>query len=200
MVENSKSRLDTYLTPLMIAIVGTIGTYFITHHQNQNAKLSMNVQIESSERLAKSAQQLKILEIFSSKITSKNIKEREIAVRILSTLDQDLSQKLAKVIIESSADDTLIRNIATQFLTTNYYVIIGSYAAMHTAISYANLIKQKKISYEVKIYKSNNNKYAVCLGDPISLNEANDIKSYALTHGINTSYIKFTETWDSIDY
>ena len=132
-MEKKKSFWDVFLTPLIIAIVGLLGTFFITRQQIKSAEISMKAQIESSERQAKSAQQVKILEIFSGKITSPNIKEREIAVRILSALDKDLSEKLAKAIVESSDEDTLIRNIATQFIQEKSYVVIGSYTTLETA-------------------------------------------------------------------
>ena len=112
----SKRWWEVILIPLAIALVGTIGTYFITNQQIKSSELISNTQRESAEKLAKSDQQIKLLEIFFNKITSSDKNERQSALIILKNLDQELAIKLAKVLLETPSQDPIVRQTAENII------------------------------------------------------------------------------------
>jgi hypothetical protein len=196
-----KSFLEIFLTPLVIALVGCLGTYFVTNQQLKSSVLQSKTQLESTERLTKSDQQIKIIEIFSEKITSKDIREREIAVRILSALDPDLGGKLIEAIAQSSKEDTVIRNVAIQLMADESskgysYPVLSSFTSLTEAVSAAKKLQQKNLSYEIHIYEASNGFYAVCLGGKLSLTESKIRVNYAKTNGISKeAYVRTTDKW-----
>lgn len=79
--------------PLAIAVIGIVGTTLVT-----------NSQIESSNNLAKAQQKIKIIEIFSDKITNKDDAERGLAIKVLKAVDPELGQKIAYAIENTELD------------------------------------------------------------------------------------------------
>ncbi|HZV68826.1 MAG TPA: hypothetical protein VFG10_04750 [Saprospiraceae bacterium] len=183
-MERKKSLIEILLIPLVIAAVGLVGTYSLTHEQ-----------INSAERLARSDQQIKLLEIFSEKITSEKIIDREYAVRILKMFDSELSEKLASVVIESNNEDTLIKKIANDILQKKAYVVIGSYNKFNDAL----IFKEKQINnvpYAIKIYLTEKKIYAVTMGGDISYQIAIKILNHAKSTGaFKDAYIMTSDNW-----
>ena len=88
-----KSIWEVLLTPLTVAVVGVIGTYYIS-----------KAQLESSNAIAQGQQKIKIIEIFSDKITNDDHKQRELAINILTTLDAELGQGILIAIRDAGLD------------------------------------------------------------------------------------------------
>ena len=196
-----KSFLEIFLTPFVIGLVGCLGTYFVTNQQLKSSNILSKTQLESTERMTKSDQQIKIIEIFSEKITSKDVRDREIAVRILSALDPELAGKLIEAIAQTSNEDTIIRNVAKQIMAIESskgysYPIISSYPNLTEAINSANKLLQKKLPFEIHIYEASNGFYAICLGGRLSLQESKIRVEYAKANGIsNDAYVRTTDKW-----
>jgi flagellar basal body-associated protein FliL len=66
----SKTWIEIILMPLVIALVGVLGTHWITKEQEVSALAASKAQIESAKEAAKADRQIKLLEIFSEKIAS----------------------------------------------------------------------------------------------------------------------------------
>lgn len=118
-----RSLLEVGLMPVVVALVGILGTYFITKHQTdssqrirqaeiESAVEIANAQIKSSLELAQAEQDLKALEIFSKQISSDNPRERETAMRILHIVNADLAQQLGKIIIEDPSETARVKALA----------------------------------------------------------------------------------------
>ena len=202
-MEKTKSFLEILLTPLAIALVGTVGTILVTNQQIKSAQLSRLTEIESTEKLTKSDQQIKIIEIFSQKITSTEIREREIAVRILSALDPALAEKLITAIAENSKEDTAIQNIATnlqeELQTQPSFVVLGSHKTLSEAKKQIDSLSKKKLSYRIGVYLSENGYYAVCLGDRLTFKEAKAVIKYVRQNGIVPDvYIRTSNEWTDV--
>lgn len=88
-----KSIWEVILTPITVAVIGIIGTITIS-----------KAQLESANAIAQSQQKIKIIEIFSDKITNNDHRERELAIKILTTLDSDLGQEIVVAIKGSELD------------------------------------------------------------------------------------------------
>jgi hypothetical protein len=122
--ERSKSILEIVLMPLVIAVVGTVGTLFITSVQNRSTQQLTEAQIASAQQVAiaqleqakqqsDSSQQLKLLEIFGEKITSSNPADKELAVRLLSLVDPVLGKKLTEITINLESTPEEVRRLAS---------------------------------------------------------------------------------------
>ena len=202
-MEKQKKIWEIILMPLVVAAVGILGTFFITKQQIKSTELLSLSQLESTQNITKSDQQIKIIEIFSAKITSKDVREREIAVRILSALDSVLAKKLITAIAENKSEDTSIRTIAREiidngFSSANAYPVIGSYKTFQEAVNMANNILQKNrnIPYPLHIYIAVNGFYALCLGGKLDPQEAKRRVDYAISNGIaSDAYVRISDEW-----
>jgi hypothetical protein len=180
-----RSFNEVFLTPIIIAVVGLLGTFLITRQQ-----------IKSANTNAKSELQIKLLEIFSDKITSKSSEDRELAVRILNTLDEDLAKKLASVIVESNTNDSLIRSIAGQIIEGSSYVVVGSDKSFAAMTDLADSVAKAQLPYSIQIFKSTNDYYAVCIGGKMTLQSAKktlaDIQNRKIS---KENYIRTSDRW-----
>lgn len=102
-MEKQKSWIEVFLMPLVIAGVGILGTHLVTQQQSENA-----------QNKADSDRQVKILEIFAEKITSKDEKQRLLAIRLLRVLDDELAGKLASAVAETETDESKVKEVATK--------------------------------------------------------------------------------------
>jgi|OpeIllAssembly_1097287.scaffolds.fasta_scaffold244209_1 membrane-associated protease RseP (regulator of RpoE activity) len=100
---NGKNWIEIILMPIVIALVGIIGTYLITGQQEKNAK-----------EKAATDRQIKILEIFSEKITSKDETQRLLALRLLTAVDAEFAAKLATAVSEVEPKQSAVGKVATQ--------------------------------------------------------------------------------------
>jgi hypothetical protein len=113
-MNNKKSFIEVVLMPLVIAIVGIGGTYFLTTQQEKNAETSKTAQLESTRELAEADRQLKILEIFAEKVASQDQQERILALRLLDALDPALAEKLATAVLASEPEESEVRKVADE--------------------------------------------------------------------------------------
>jgi len=97
-----KNWIEVILMPLVVALVGILGTYLITAQQEDNARAK-----------ATSDRQVKMLEIFSSKITSEDKKQRLMAINLLGVMDDELAEKLATA-VEQTEQDAGVRRAAAR--------------------------------------------------------------------------------------
>jgi hypothetical protein len=106
-----KSWLELFLVPIVIALVGTAGTFIITKYQSENAEMLAReqmanaervamAQLESSRRSSKTEQEMKILEVFGDKLISENPLERQMALDYMLVLGGDMAERLAGVAAE----------------------------------------------------------------------------------------------------
>lgn len=200
-MKKNRGFWEIVLLPIVIALVGVIGTYLITNQQIKSSRLLSQTQLESAEKLNRSSQQIKIIEIFSEKITSNDIREREIAIRILSALDLDPANKLIRAIAQTESEDTIVRSIARSIIRQEQaqescFPVVGSYISLTEAFSFVKKLESKKIPYQIEIYDGTNGYYAVCLGGKLTEQEAQLRVEYAKTKGIaNDAYLYKTNEW-----
>ena len=84
--------------PLVVALVGIMGTYLITGQQAESARRASEAQIAAAREAAIADRQIKVLDIFGEKIASKEPSERILALNILMSVEPDLGGKLAKAV------------------------------------------------------------------------------------------------------
>ncbi len=109
---DKKNFLEIVIMPLVIAVVGIVGTYLITQQQQNNTEILSQAEAKSSQQRAKADRQIKILEIFSDKITSNNERDRILALRILAELDPDLRAKLASAVSITESPSSEVSKVA----------------------------------------------------------------------------------------
>ncbi|HEX9653390.1 MAG TPA: hypothetical protein VGA99_06745 [bacterium] len=201
---NGKSWVEIVLMPLAITLVGITGTYFLSRQQIESSTISGRAQIESSENLARSDQQIKVLEIFSEKITSENVRERELAVRILQSVDPALAEKLAKAIAETESEDARVRELAQDIARQEAekgfsFAVVGSFPTLEEASVFAKSISsQFTLRHQPEIYLAENNLYAVTLGGYLRFQEAASRVEYAKTQGIaKDAYVRSSHNWSA---
>lgn len=99
-----KDWTQVVLMPLVVALVGVIGTWFITAQQ------------ESSEKArAVAEREVKLLEIFASKVTSQRPEEKILALRLLRSIEPGLAEKLGEAVFESTPEGN-VREVARQVI------------------------------------------------------------------------------------
>lgn len=81
---------------------GTFGTYLITGQHSANALTQAN-----------SDRQVKILEIFSEKMTHEDPRQRLLAIKMLAALDPELAAKMAFAAAETEPEESETRKAAT---------------------------------------------------------------------------------------
>lgn len=98
-----KTWTEVFLMPLVVAVVGILGTYFITDQQGKDANTK-----------ADADRQIKILEIFAEKITNSDEAQRILALRLLKAIDGDLAAKLATAVSEAEPKQSKVRQVANE--------------------------------------------------------------------------------------
>lgn len=110
--------LEKLLLPFAIVLVGTIGSIIISRSQIESAILIGASQIESSEKIAdaqiqcqdknvKSEQEIKVLDIFFSKITHDNPKNRQYAIKLMDSISPELAQRLYEAVINDESQNEI---------------------------------------------------------------------------------------------
>lgn len=84
---NRRNWIEVIMMPLAVALVGTLGTYFVTNEQRKSAEVR-----------AAADREIRIIEIFVDKYTSENIDERVLAIGLTAALDFELSSKILTAI------------------------------------------------------------------------------------------------------
>jgi len=105
--------------PLVVALVGIMGTYLVTNQQQKSAEIR-----------AAADRQIKIIEVFADKITSDNEKERLLAIRLTRTLDIDLAAKIMTFVVDSGEEKSVavrkvVENLMEQTITSRVAVNKG---------------------------------------------------------------------------
>ena len=148
MEETPKSKLESLVLPLVIAVVGVCSTYLITSVQIRNANILAEAtrrsedrraedNLKSAERRAEADQNIKILEMFSDQIKSKDPAQRKLALQILTALEPDLAEKLA-LAVAATDPDADIKKVATSVARAitpgdNTFVVIGTFHSLDEA-------------------------------------------------------------------
>jgi len=111
---DQKSWTEVFLMPVVVALVGFGGTYFITREQESSARIAGEAQIKSAKEQAAAERQIKLLDIFSEKITSSDTNQRILALKLLRTIEPDLAAKLALAVSEAEAPRSEVKQVAQQ--------------------------------------------------------------------------------------
>jgi len=113
-MNEKKSWVEIMIMPLVVAIVGIVGTSLITNQQIKNAETQKAAQLEASKQMADADRQIKILEIVSEKLTSENPAHIETGLRLLSAIDAELAEKVARAVLGGEPDESAVRRVAEQ--------------------------------------------------------------------------------------
>lgn len=196
-----KSWVEVFLMPVVIAIVGTAGTYFITSQQEKNALQAREAQLQSARELAEADREIKIIEMFSEKITSPEESERIMALRLLRAIDGELAGKLAEAVQGAEPTTSEVRRVAQEVKVYSAargysFPVVKSTKLLEDARTFAEKLKQRELKYPPEVYLSDNGFYAVCLGGYLSQTEALQRVEYAKRSGIATdAYIRTSRSW-----
>jgi len=184
------------LTPVVVAGVGIVGTYSITTYQIKSADTIAKANLESAERKARADYQLKILEIFNQRITSKEPREREIAVRLLSSLEPDLGHKIAEAVADNPLESDDVRSAARTVAESSGYSfpLIGSYRRLEEASLFADSLAEK-FEWPPEVYLSPSGFYAVTLGGYLNSHEALKRVGLAKSKGYKDALVRTTREW-----
>jgi len=99
-----KTYVEILITPIVIAVIGIVGTISITNTQVKNASEIAETQIRIQIREAENNKKLKALEIFSKQIMSKDPEERRLALGLINILDSELASKMLSYLAEFDPD------------------------------------------------------------------------------------------------
>lgn len=196
-----KSWIEVFLMPLVIALVGTGGTYFITAQQERNALQAREAQLQSARELAEADREIKIIEMFSEKITSTEKSERIMALRLLRAIDGELAGKLAEAVQEAEPAISEVRQVAQEVKAYSaargyWFPVVKSATSLEEARAFVKKLKQRELRYQPEVYLSENNYYAVCLGGYLSKAEADKRVKYAKQTEIATdAYPQTSRNW-----
>jgi hypothetical protein len=196
-----KGWAEIFLTPLVLAVVGGLGTFFITTYQIKSAEKIASAQLSSSVSQSQSEQQVKLLEIFVSKFTSGNPKERLASLKLLRLANPEFAEKMASTIAGDESEEPNIRQqaqqVSEQVRASNYFAIVATFAQKDNAFKYAQDLRQRGLTYKPEIYlRRDNNLYIVTLGGYLQYDEAKQRVDYAKAVNIaSDSYVRFGDDW-----
>ena len=200
-MSESKSYLEIAIMPMVVAGLGIFGTHSVTSQQNRSTQILSQAQLQSEEKRTRGEQQLKILEIFSEKVVSADVRDRQVAIRILTALDVELATKLASAIAanESEAPEvrTLAREVVTAQASRGYsFPVIGSFTTLNEALARAAGLAGKIGEYSADVYGSENGYFAVTLGGYLSMEEAVRRRDFARKNGLAAdAYVRTSRLW-----
>ena len=140
---DKKSWIEIFLIPFVLALVGILGTHFITQQQQKNAQAQ-----------ADSVRQLKVLEIFAEKISSPDEQQRLLALKLLRAVDDDLAAKLASAVAEIEPPQSKVSQVANEVATEaralqellpRVYVHVTGNEERESARALAQLLESKQL-------------------------------------------------------
>jgi hypothetical protein len=102
-MERKYYLLEILFAPVVIALIGILGTFFI------NSKLE-----DSATKRAADDRQIKILEIFADKVSSNDELQQKLAINILTVLDPKLAGGIASAVSDSAPQQSIIKKAASQ--------------------------------------------------------------------------------------
>jgi hypothetical protein len=112
-----KNWAEIFLMPIVIALVGVAGTYFITQHQESSARITGQAQLQSAKEQAAAERQIKVLDIFAEKVTSSDENQRILALRMLNAVEPELAAKLALAVSQAEDPRSAVKRVAQQVAT-----------------------------------------------------------------------------------
>ena len=181
--------------------MGIFGTHQVTSLQSRSTEVLSQAQLQSEEKRTRSEQQLKILEIFSQRIISQDVRDRQVAIRILQALDGELATKLASAIAANEAEApevrTLARDVVTAQASKGYsFPVVASVTTLSEALSRAAALTGKTGEYSADVYSAENGYYAVTLGGYLTTEEAIQRRDFARKNGIAAdAYVRTSRLW-----
>ena len=113
-MSDKKSWTEVIMMPLVVAIVGIVGTLTVTNQQARNAQILAETQRANAIQQAEADRQIKILEIFAEKITSQEESQRLLGLRLLGAIDSVLAERLASAVAETEPQGTEVRRVADE--------------------------------------------------------------------------------------
>jgi len=131
-MKEPKKWIEVALMPIVVALVGIMGTYLITNEQREAAKIR-----------ADADRQVKILEIFANKLMSSKKEEKLVAASMTMAMDRDLATKMAVVfdMISNAEDEIKSSNIIEDFENNLIsHAIISKLAEGKTGLEYQKAI------------------------------------------------------------
>jgi hypothetical protein len=185
-----KSTLEALVLPIVIAVVGVSSTYMITRTQIQSANRLATATLQSEERRAVAGrdseerratadQQIKILEMFSDQIKSKEASQRKMALQILTALEPEMAEKLAQAVAATDPDPEIKRAAVSVVRAVtpqgNSFVVIGSFHSLDEAKAALSVLQKRlgSFPFSPEVYLTDRQIYALTLGGYLSLSEAN---------------------------
>lgn len=187
--------------PMVVAIVGIVGTVLITQQQSNSATLMRATELEKTQEIATADRQIKVLELFADKILSPDQNQKLLALRLLAAVDGDLAKKLATAVSEDESETPQIKAFAKRMaidvaMRGNSFPVIASYPSFDDAVIFAKGIESKKYDYMPEIYLSENHFYGVTLGGYLSQKEALKRVKYAKDNNIAPdAYVRSSHKW-----
>lgn len=99
--------IDKLLTPIAIVLVGTVGSIIISISQIKSAEKIANAQIRCQDINVKSEHEIKVLDIFFSKITQGTPENRQYALNLMYSIKPELAQKLLEAVINDESQNEI---------------------------------------------------------------------------------------------
>jgi hypothetical protein len=196
-----RSLVEIALMPLVVAMVGIGGTLLITAKQEQNARMLHDAELATAQEMAVADRQIKVLDLFAQRISSKDPNERVLALRLLRAVDGDLAEKLATAVSEGESQGSAVRAVADQVAAEATargfsFAVVGSFRTYDEAASFAGGLVSQGSTYRPEVYLSDNGVYGVSLGGYLSYRAALTRVAYAKRIGIATdAYVKTSRAW-----
>ena len=118
-----KNILEVVLMPLVIALLGILGTFVITNVQQEYTKGLADAEIQRADRLAEAERlraekefamtmQVKLLEIFGERMVTGDLQERKNALLLLRAVDPNFAEPLTHALLQTSSTEPELRALA----------------------------------------------------------------------------------------
>lgn len=195
-----RSTLEVFLMPVVVVLVGTMGTLVISSRQQESSERLGQTQLQAAREMAAADRQVQVLNLFAEKLASDDEGDKVVALCLLKAVDSELAQKLAAAVYEGEPSSSEVKRAAEDAIQEaasrgNSFAIVGSFRSFQAAEAMALQLSEKHMELKPSVYLSANGYYAVTLGGYLTLREALRRRDYARqTHIADDAYVKTSRT------
>ncbi|MEI6140471.1 MAG: hypothetical protein WCP85_14485 [Mariniphaga sp.] len=113
--KEKKSAIEIFIMPLIILFIGTFSTIYITKVERENTNNNISKDRDINIIHNKEQKDIQSLDLFQKLILSNNNRDKELAIRLLNSIDPSMAINFALAISLNRTEDRSISFLAYKF-------------------------------------------------------------------------------------
>ncbi|WP_139121643.1 hypothetical protein [Piscirickettsia litoralis] len=108
--------MQAWGVPISVAFIGMLGSYIVVLEESKSRQALAELDRSLTQRISTEDREIKILDIFMAGILSRYDKNKELALRVLSSTDGKIAENLAKAVADSESPDSKLHTLAKEII------------------------------------------------------------------------------------